>query len=203
MCAVENERVIRDELHGVLRNAPRALCVLDWDLKVVESNRAACEYASRWNGADPLHKPGPFTLPSRLIEPCQRLKKAWPGASRARRDGVLGRITVSHPDGQALQARITMQLHNDRSLAKPGFVVEFEEDETDVMCPDPVGLAYFSPRERRLVRLVCKGKSNQEIAEETQRALGTVKNALHGIFKKLGVPSRSALIARVGKRPLH
>jgi DNA-binding NarL/FixJ family response regulator len=47
-----------------------------------------------------------------------------------------------------------------------------------------------------MVKLVCEGKSNQEIAAHTCKALGSVKNMLHVIFKKLHVHSRSNVIAQ-------
>jgi DNA-binding NarL/FixJ family response regulator len=58
-------------------------------------------------------------------------------------------------------------------------------------------LKTLTPRERQLVALVCRGESYQEIATDTGHALGSIKNALSAIFGKLGVHSRSALIARV------
>jgi DNA-binding CsgD family transcriptional regulator len=45
-----------------------------------------------------------------------------------------------------------------------------------------------------LARLVCDGRSNQEIADEAGLSLETVKKHLHSIFQKLEVPSRSRLI---------
>jgi DNA-binding NarL/FixJ family response regulator len=46
-----------------------------------------------------------------------------------------------------------------------------------------------------LARLVCDGRSNQEIADETGSSLETVKKHLRSIFSKLEVPSRCRLIA--------
>jgi DNA-binding NarL/FixJ family response regulator len=46
-----------------------------------------------------------------------------------------------------------------------------------------------------LARLVCDGRSNQEIADEAGLSLETVKRHLHSIFCKLEVSSRSRLMA--------
>jgi DNA-binding NarL/FixJ family response regulator len=46
-----------------------------------------------------------------------------------------------------------------------------------------------------LTRLVCDGRSNQEIADEAGLSLETVKRHLHSIFCKLEVSSRSRLMA--------
>jgi DNA-binding NarL/FixJ family response regulator len=49
-------------------------------------------------------------------------------------------------------------------------------------------------REQNLAPLVCDGRSNQEIADESGLSLETVKKHLHSIFSKLEVPSRSRLM---------
>jgi DNA-binding NarL/FixJ family response regulator len=56
-------------------------------------------------------------------------------------------------------------------------------------------LARLTKREQDLARLVCDGRSNQEIADESGLSLETVKKHLHSIFCKLEVPSRSRLMA--------
>ena len=55
-------------------------------------------------------------------------------------------------------------------------------------------LVRLTRREQNLARLVCDGRSNQEIADESGLSLETVKKHLHSIFQKLEVPSRSRLI---------
>ncbi|MGH3417843.1 MAG: response regulator transcription factor, partial [Actinocrinis sp.] len=54
----------------------------------------------------------------------------------------------------------------------------------------------ISARERQIVRLVCLGKSNQEVAAELFLSAKTVEAHLTQIFRRLGVRSRAALIAR-------
>jgi DNA-binding NarL/FixJ family response regulator len=56
-------------------------------------------------------------------------------------------------------------------------------------------LVRLTIREQNLARLVCDGRSNQEIADESGVRLETVKAHLHSIFCKLEVPSRCRLIA--------
>jgi LuxR family maltose regulon positive regulatory protein len=55
-------------------------------------------------------------------------------------------------------------------------------------------LIRLTSREQNLALLVCDGRSNQEIADESGLSLETVKKHLHSIFCKLEVPSRSRLI---------
>jgi DNA-binding CsgD family transcriptional regulator len=57
----------------------------------------------------------------------------------------------------------------------------------------------LSPAERVLVRHVCAGRRNEEIARVLGKSLGTVKNQLSSAFRKLGVDSRARLIARHGR----
>jgi DNA-binding NarL/FixJ family response regulator len=54
-------------------------------------------------------------------------------------------------------------------------------------------LAQLTSREQEVARLVCDGRSNQEIADEACLSLPMVKKHLHAIFRKLEVSSRSRL----------
>lgn len=58
----------------------------------------------------------------------------------------------------------------------------------------------LSPRERQIVRQVDLGRSNRQIAEAFDLAVGTVKIHLHHIFTKVGVSSRTELMVRLRKR---
>jgi LuxR family maltose regulon positive regulatory protein len=51
-------------------------------------------------------------------------------------------------------------------------------------------------REQEVLSLIAKGASNQQIAETLVIALGTVKKHVTTIFAKLGVNSRTQLLAR-------
>jgi LuxR family maltose regulon positive regulatory protein len=57
--------------------------------------------------------------------------------------------------------------------------------------PDPL-----TPRELEILRLICKGYSNPEIASELMVSLNTVKKHTSNIYGKLGVRSRTQAIAR-------
>jgi DNA-binding NarL/FixJ family response regulator len=54
----------------------------------------------------------------------------------------------------------------------------------------------LTARERQVALLVMSGLRNKSIAGELQLCEGTVKIHLHNIFRKLGVTSRTALLAR-------
>ena len=55
-------------------------------------------------------------------------------------------------------------------------------------CPDPTSLTV---RELEILRLIRAGASNQAIANELMIELGTVKNHVHNILKKLNVTRRA------------
>jgi DNA-binding CsgD family transcriptional regulator len=56
-------------------------------------------------------------------------------------------------------------------------------------------LVRLTRREQEVARLVCEGRSNQEIADNAGLSLPTVKKHVHGIFRKLEITSRSQLVA--------
>jgi DNA-binding NarL/FixJ family response regulator len=51
----------------------------------------------------------------------------------------------------------------------------------------------LSFRERQIVELIQQAKSNKEIAHELCLSVGTVKEYLYHIFRKLGVTNRTQL----------
>lgn len=61
---------------------------------------------------------------------------------------------------------------------------------------DPAGLpACLTEAEREVVTLVLEGRSNQDIADARGARYHTVANQLGAIYKKLGVGSRTELVA--------
>ena len=54
-------------------------------------------------------------------------------------------------------------------------------------------LGVLTHRERQIVRLVCDGLSNKEIARQLNVSRGTVKVHLHNIFQKLEISNRTVL----------
>ena len=68
----------------------------------------------------------------------------------------------------------------------------------------------LTPREITVARLVASGKSNREIANELVVSVHTVEFHLVNVFGKLGIKSRSALVAAMlapadapSSRPQH
>src|SRR5207249_2169143 len=84
---------------------------------------------------------------------------------------------------------------------QPHFLIECEDSRRQAAPrsgPASSTLPHFvrlTRREQEVARLVCEGRSNQEIANDAGLSLPTVKKHLHAIFRKLEVPSRSRLMA--------
>jgi DNA-binding NarL/FixJ family response regulator len=53
------------------------------------------------------------------------------------------------------------------------------------------GIAELTRRETEVLELIAQGKTNQEIADEMIIELGTVKNHVHNLLKKLNVSNRA------------
>jgi DNA-binding NarL/FixJ family response regulator len=61
-------------------------------------------------------------------------------------------------------------------------------------------VADLTPRERQVLTLVSRGKSDPEIAAELQLARNTVRNHVASLYQKLGLNRRSALIVWARER---
>jgi DNA-binding NarL/FixJ family response regulator len=53
------------------------------------------------------------------------------------------------------------------------------------------GVANLTPREAEVLELISRGFTNQEIADEMVIELGTVKNHVHNVLRKLNVSNRT------------
>ncbi|MAG59071.1 MAG: hypothetical protein CMJ83_22520 [Planctomycetes bacterium] len=61
-------------------------------------------------------------------------------------------------------------------------------------------LQSLSPREREVCALVAEGLVNKEIAARLHVALSTVKDHVHRILKKTGLPNRAGIAAAAAPR---
>jgi DNA-binding NarL/FixJ family response regulator len=86
--------------------------------------------------------------------------------------------------------------HDDKAIISPDIaavlmnhIAELAQisTQTDI---DPSAYAELTPREREVLDLIGKEFSNQQIADALFIEVGTVKNHVHNILKKLDVSSR-------------
>ncbi|MDX2109564.1 MAG: helix-turn-helix transcriptional regulator [Verrucomicrobiota bacterium] len=199
---------LRATLEDFNRDMPLGLILLDWQLKPLFANHRAMEHCSLWNhgplAARKFKVRDAFRLPVTLLDALEgmreRIRLSEP-KQLARRLPDPEYCASAHDPRQ--RARISIAHHGQHSLAKPGFFVLFYE-------PDPLlddsakdkdarklsELHLLTVAERELVRLVCEGRSNGDIAQELNKSVLTVKTQMNSIFRKLNLRRRAELIAR-------
>jgi DNA-binding CsgD family transcriptional regulator len=100
-----------------------------------------------------------------------------------------------HGDGPEALARTALRM--EAALFEIQSVIEgVGLGEPRHEMPEPVDLAALSARELDVMKHILEGKTNQQIASELHVNLETVKSHAKAIFRKLGVHSRSELMAR-------
>jgi DNA-binding NarL/FixJ family response regulator len=86
--------------------------------------------------------------------------------------------------------------HEDKALVSPDIAAALMEhisklaqlsSQSDI---DPAAYSELTPREREVLGLIGEDYSNRQIAEELVIEVGTVKNHVHSILKKLDVSNR-------------
>jgi DNA-binding CsgD family transcriptional regulator len=199
----ERERAVRVAFEQFMRCVPLPTALLRWNLRLVYRNQAATEFCALWqwgqSAARLIKLKAP--VPPEILDRCRVLKKQWEQQRLSGFAPVNFRSeTVRHPTRHALRATISLKQISSATVARPHFLVEFESlsgSGAGYQTRDAAlsHLVRLTSREQNLARLVCDGRSNQEIADESGLSLETVKTHLHSIFCKLEVPSRSRLIA--------
>jgi DNA-binding CsgD family transcriptional regulator len=202
--SLERERAVRVAFEKLMRRVPLPTALLRWNLRLVYQNQAAAKFCALWqkgsSGAHFIKWEAP--LPPEILNQCRVLEKRWQRMSSLHRASVdLQDEIVRHPTRHDLRATVSLKQTNGAAVARPHFLVQFEN-----LCASTTGkylnsgaslshLVRLTNREQSLARLVCDGRSNQEIADESGLSLETVKKHLHSIFCKLKVPSRTRLMA--------
>ena len=199
---LERERAERVAFEQFMRRVPLPTALLRWNLRLIYRNQAAADFCALWqrgfSGTRFIKLKAP--LPPEVLDRCRVLKKRWKDLRRlALTPANLRAETVRHPTRRDLRATVSLKQISSAAVARPHFLVEFESLLSSARGSRRLGaslshLAQLTRREQDLTRLVCDGRSNQEIADESGLSLETVKKHLHSIFQKLEVPSRSRLI---------
>src|SRR5262249_23386206 len=139
-----------------------------------------------------------------ILDRCRLLKQRWMEAKRRSRSGlrtIFEEERIHHPRLPYLRATVRLRDVKSAGVARPHFLIECEDlsrngngSRGPASCRLPA-LARLTRREQEVVRLVCSGQSNKEIADAAHLSVAMVKKHLHAIFRKLEVPSRSRLVA--------
>ncbi len=202
--SLEREHSLRLDLEEFLSRLPLPTILLRWNLKPIYQNRAARDFCAIWEKGPDEAKLTKATspIPSEILDRCRLLKQQWADAQRpvAPQTGFKEE-RVRHPRSPHLRATLHLKQLSSAGVARPHFLIECEDLRSSAAVrtgPASVRLphlARLTRREQEVARLVCEGRSNQEIADDACLSLPMVKKHLHAIFRKLEVNSRSRLIA--------
>ena len=198
------ERAVRMDFEECLRQLPLPTMLLRWNLKLIYRNRAARDFCAVWEkGWEQARLTNASSgIPSEILDRCRQLKQQWARAQRpsaARK--VFKRERVRHPRSSELRATVRLKQLSSADLARPHFLIECEAlrhhraHRAEATVSRLPALARLTRRQQEITRLVCDGRSNQEIADEAGLSLAMVKKHLHAVFRKLEVTSRSQLMA--------
>ncbi len=197
----EREHTVRVTLEQFMRRVPLPTILLRWNLRLVYRNQSASDFCSIWRRGPEQTRliKSKAPLPAEVLDRCLMLKKRWEQINPLSfpTSGFKDEV-VHHPKRRHLRATISLKQISSAGVARPHFLVEFE-NLRGANAKHEAGtlphLVQLTKREQQLARLVCDGRSNQEIADESGMSLETVKKHLHSIFRKLEVSSRSRLMA--------
>lgn len=122
----------------------------------------------------------------------RRLREAHVVLVVARADRARARhVLDAGVDGVVLEAELDVTLGLAVRSACAGQLCLPRSLRHDVQLPA------FSHRERQILRLVVAGHTNEEIARRVYLSKSTVAGHLTGIFRRLGVRSRSEIVALI------
>jgi DNA-binding CsgD family transcriptional regulator len=202
--SLEREHSLRMDLEDFLSRLPLPTILLRWNLKPIYQNRAARDFCALWEKgpeeAQLMKATSP--IPSEILDRCRLLKQQWAHAQRpiAPQTGFKEE-RVRNPRLPHLRATIHLKQLMSAGVTQPHFLIECEDlrrhaalstgSAASARLPHLVRL---TRREQEVARLVCEGRSNQEIADDACLSLPMVKKHLHAVFRKLEVSSRSRLM---------
>jgi len=164
---------------------------------MVYRNQAAREFCTvwQWGSSDARFIKLKAPLPPEILNQCRVLKKRWEQLTPLGIASVNFKDeTVRHPTRRGLRATISLKQIDSAAVARPQFLIEFEDlRESGATRHQTAGaslshLVRLTSREQNLARLVCDGQSNQEIADESGLSLETVKKTSSFHLRKVGSP---------------
>jgi DNA-binding CsgD family transcriptional regulator len=202
---LEREHSLRMDLEDFLSRLPLPTILLRWNLKPIYQNQAARDFCAVWEKGSEAAKRTKATspIPSEILDRCRLLKQQWAHAQHpiAPQTGFKEE-RVRNPRSPHLRATVHLKQLGSAGVAQPHFLIECEDlrrhaalstgSAASARLPHLVRL---TRREQEVARLVCEGRSNQEIADDACLSLPMVKKHLHAVFRKLEVPSRTRLVA--------
>lgn len=200
---LEREHSARMAFEEFLNRLPMPTILLRWNLKSIYQNRAARDFCAVWEKGPEEARlmKASSPIPSEILERCRLLKQQWADGQRLNTPQTSGKEQqVYHPRSPHLRATLHLKPLTSAGVARPHFLIECEDlrrqvaPHTGSASSRLPHLVRLTRREQEVARLVCDGRSNQEIADNACLSLPMVKKHLHAVFRKLEVPSRSRLM---------
>jgi PAS domain S-box-containing protein len=107
-------------------------------------------------------------------------------------------VVLVDPDGGRLQVEVSScpLLQGHRVIGVFGQVSDVEEE------PDEPLPSHLTPRQTEVLRLLKRGRSTEQIAQELQLSTETVRNHVRHILRALGVHTRLEAVAVAGQEHL-
>lgn len=223
---LHTERLARRSLEEFNKHLPVGLIVVDWNLKAEFANHEGQRQCLWWNhgpvAARALNPRDAFAVPASVLGVCGALKAAVQARNPKKLTPLPGDVAnVAHATLPGLRAQVSVHNNPGSALARPRFLVvldtrpgaaadgrlakglgEAAAGSANVDSGEKPGerfgvLRELTPREREIALLVCEGCSNLEIARRLSKSVLTIKTQLNSVFRKLGVNSRTRLMARM------
>ena len=102
--------------------------------------------------------------------------------------GIDGFVSKNAPDDEVLQAIDAV------SNGQPYFGTDIDRIVQAVMTTQQLKNDLFSTREQEIIRAICQGGSNKDIAQKTNISLRTVETHKTNIFRKIGITNSVDLV---------
>ncbi|MCI7338192.1 MAG: response regulator transcription factor [Bacteroidales bacterium] len=102
--------------------------------------------------------------------------------------GIDGFVSKNAPDDEVLQAIDAV------SNGQPYFGTDIDRIVQAVMTTQQLKNDLFSTREQEIIRAICQGGSNKDIARKTNISLRTVETHKTKIFRKIGITNSVDLV---------
>lgn len=186
-------------LEQAISQLPLPMLLLDWNLALRYANPAGKAALAEWVGGEVVRalKSDP-EIPADLLAACGVLRAAWESASPAAHVVSSEKsMPVSHSADSGFSAVVRLVEPGAGRVIEPAFTVQFHlpPKHHATQARALAELSRLTATERAVVRLAAGGYDNTAIAEELGVSLNTVKTHLRHIFEKLGITSRSQLVA--------
>ena len=196
------ERLRRQSLDVFVKNFPLPFVLVDWSMSVIHHNHAAtlsCLEFEHGQVTAAHLKPGrTLHLPQEVMNAIASLRaevlergkgsKAYTVQSMQRTFEPLFKL--------GFKFRVTFVPATDFGINEGLFLVVFEKYVANTQAPPPE-LGLLTKTEQRVVQALRRGWANKKIAINLGKSLGTVRNQITGVYRKLGVKNRFELLAHL------